>query len=51
LPRKDLSLTNEQGKRMGRRSLLRIRVTVRGENLTIQVGGSAVCVTEGQLSL
>jgi trans-2,3-dihydro-3-hydroxyanthranilate isomerase len=44
--------TNEQGVKMGRRSLLHAIVRMRGSELeTIEVGGSAVPVIEGTLTL
>ena len=48
LPPKDrLQFTSEQGAKMGRRSLLHVRVAAKGGDMSIQVGGSAVITAEG----
>jgi trans-2,3-dihydro-3-hydroxyanthranilate isomerase len=46
-----LELTAEQGTRMGRRSLLRIRTSGSGVARRIEVGGSAVGLIDGVLRL
>jgi trans-2,3-dihydro-3-hydroxyanthranilate isomerase len=49
--RDGLALTAEQGAHMGRRSILHILVSGEGEGRRIEVGGSAVALAEGTLSL
>ncbi len=51
LPKSPLSFTSEQGTKMGRRSLLRVRVETAGDDVAIKVGGSAVTVTKGRFFL
>src|SRR5581483_12026611 len=46
-----LELLAEQGTRMGRRSLLRIRVRGSGSARSIEVGGSAIGLIEGELRI
>jgi trans-2,3-dihydro-3-hydroxyanthranilate isomerase len=46
-----LELVSEQGTKMGRRSILRIRVTGTGAARRIEVGGSATALIEGVLRI
>jgi trans-2,3-dihydro-3-hydroxyanthranilate isomerase len=49
---KEREFVNEQGVAMGRRSVLRVRVSWDGERLErIEVGGNAVLIGEGRLFL
>jgi trans-2,3-dihydro-3-hydroxyanthranilate isomerase len=50
-PGDPLELVAEQGTHMGRRSILRIRVTGTGSTRRIEVGGSAVALIEGTLRI
>ncbi|HEX3466882.1 MAG TPA: PhzF family phenazine biosynthesis protein [Candidatus Elarobacter sp.] len=50
LPQKPITFTSEQGTKMGRRSLLRVRVEG-AHDVTIKIGGSAVTVTKGRFFL
>lgn len=47
----DIRFTSEQGTRMGRRSILHVRISVKAGETSIQVGGSAVVTAEGVFSL
>ena len=47
LPRKALAFTSEQGVKMGRRSLLHVRIDTSTDGETIKVGGSVVRVAHG----
>ena len=48
----EVRIVSEQGTRMGRQSFLHIRLAMRGEQIqSIEVGGSAVAVLEGELAL
>jgi trans-2,3-dihydro-3-hydroxyanthranilate isomerase len=48
----DVRLVSEQGTKMGRQSFIHIRLAMQGEQITaIRVGGTAVPVLEGELSL
>lgn len=52
LPREDgLQFTSEQGRKMGRPSLLHVRLRVLADQTTIQVGGSAVMVAAATMFL
>lgn len=52
LPRRDdLQFESEQGTKMGRPSVIHVRVAVDGDDVTIKVGGSAVLVAEGTFVL
>lgn len=51
LPKSPVTFTSEQGTKMGRRSLLRVRVEPAGNDVAIKVGGSAVTVTKGRFFL
>lgn len=51
LPQRDVDFISEQGVKMGRRSVLQVRVRVTGEDVAIQVGGSVVPVAEGTFTL
>jgi len=48
----EVRMVSEQGTKMGRQSFIHIRLAMRGEQITaIRVGGTAVPVLEGELSL
>ena len=48
----EVRIVSEQGTRMGRQSFLHIELTMQGDQIqSIKVGGSAVAVLEGELSL
>ena len=49
--RRNVQFTSEQGTKMGRRSLLRVRIEMRNGEPIIKVGGSAVTVANGTFSL
>jgi trans-2,3-dihydro-3-hydroxyanthranilate isomerase len=51
LPPSPIAFTSEQGTKMGRRSLLRVRVETAGDDVAIKVGGSAVTVMKGRFFL
>lgn len=51
LPQRDVDFISEQGVKMGRRSVLQVRVRATGEDVAIQVGGCAVPVAEGTFTL
>jgi trans-2,3-dihydro-3-hydroxyanthranilate isomerase len=51
LPPSPIAFTSEQGTKMGRRSLLGVRVEAAGDDVAIKVGGSAVTVTKGRFFL
>jgi trans-2,3-dihydro-3-hydroxyanthranilate isomerase len=51
LPRRTLQFTSEQGVKMGRRSLLRVRLDVDSNGESIKVGGSVVAVAHGTFML
>lgn len=51
LPLSSIAFTSEQGTKMGRRSLLRVRVDAASDDVVIKVGGSAVTVTKGRFFL
>ncbi|MBV9647311.1 MAG: PhzF family phenazine biosynthesis protein [Candidatus Eremiobacteraeota bacterium] len=52
LPRKDsLRFTSEQGTKMGRRSLLYVRVAQRDDDVQVKIGGCVVQVGEGNFFL
>ncbi len=51
LPATDVAFTSEQGTQMGRRSLLHVRMSGSGDDVSIRVGGSVVTVAEGRLRL
>jgi trans-2,3-dihydro-3-hydroxyanthranilate isomerase len=50
-PTDRLQFTSEQGTKMGRRSLLHVRVGAKNGDLSIKVGGSAVMTAEGVFQL
>lgn len=51
LPARDgLEFISEQGRRMGRPSFLHVRLGVRADGITIEVGGSVVTIAEGEFS-
>jgi trans-2,3-dihydro-3-hydroxyanthranilate isomerase len=50
LPLHDLRFDSEQGAKMGRRSLLQVKITA-GDPAVIQIGGCAVTIAEGHLFL
>jgi trans-2,3-dihydro-3-hydroxyanthranilate isomerase len=47
LPKQTLQFTSEQGVKMGRRSLLHVKIDINGNDASIKVGGSVVPVAEG----
>jgi trans-2,3-dihydro-3-hydroxyanthranilate isomerase len=47
LPKQSLQFTSEQGAKMGRRSLLHVKIDFNGDDASIQIGGSVVPVAEG----
>lgn len=51
LPRRNVRFTSEQGVKMGRRSVLHVKLEGDGDETTIQVGGSVVAVAEGSFRL
>ncbi|HTU81015.1 MAG TPA: PhzF family phenazine biosynthesis protein [Candidatus Acidoferrales bacterium] len=51
LPSRDLEFVSEQGVKMGRRSVLYVRVSHRGGDAAIRVGGTVAVVAEGTFFL
>ena len=51
LPNRTVAFKSEQGVKMGRRSILHVRVQAAAGEATIEVGGSVVAVAEGTFSL
>lgn len=51
LPRQSVQFASEQGVKMGRRSVLHVRVDVNADDVSIKVGGSVMDVAEGTFLL
>jgi trans-2,3-dihydro-3-hydroxyanthranilate isomerase len=51
LPRHNVHFTSEQGVKMGRPSLLHVKMEIDGPDVSIKVGGSVVAIAEGVFML